>query len=416
MVTLPAAARWQQAAAYTAGRCPLARGVHEPGHGNAGARMSTAAVPRPEQPSAPPQGGLGGKLARLRAGVARHALGRILLSTAEGFQRDQITTRAAALTYFGVFSLFPLLLVLMALAGFALQSNEAAREQILSLIVGLLPEGQQELRKVVQGVIDAKGTATLIGLASLLWAALGWFQVIDDNINAIWGVSTPRAFVKGKLFALAMVGALGAVAGLSFLATAAINLLERFTQAIPGSAAFWQALVSLVSFLALAVVFFVLYRYTPRRPVQAADIWPAALVTAGVWEVTRRLLALYLERTDLISGYGPIGAAMALLFWLYVVGIVMLTGAELAYAIAKERRHIAPTAELPVAAKPGEPPTPKFAPQVSAGAASPPTATPSAGAGPSPVRYVVRGTGVVVGTLVGVALVARRQRAGRASR
>lgn len=379
--------------------------------------MSTAAVPRPEQPAAPTQGGLEGTLARLRARVARHALGRIALSTAEGFQRDQITTRAAALTYFGIFSLFPLLLVLMAAAGFALQSNEAAREQILSLIVGLLPEGQQELRKVIQGVIDAKGTATLIGLASLVWAALGWFQVVDDNINAIWGVSTPRPFVKGKLFALAMVGALGAVAGLSFLATAAIHVLARFTAGVPGSVALWQALVSAVSWLALAAVFFVLYRYTPRRPVQAADIWPAALSTAAVWEITRRLLALYLERTDLISGYGPIGAAMALLFWLYVVGIIVLGGAELAYAIAKERRHIAPEAELPVVARPGEQPTPKFAPQVGAGAApSQPAASPSAGVGRGPASYVVRGTGVVVGALVGVALVARRQLAGRASR
>ncbi|HLI26516.1 MAG TPA: YihY/virulence factor BrkB family protein [Chloroflexota bacterium] len=381
-----------------------------------GDSMRTAAVPRQEHVSTPLRGGLMGWLARLRARVMRHALGRVVLSTAEGFQRDQITTRAAALTYFGIFSLFPLLLVLMALAGFALQSNEAAREQILSLIVGLLPEGQQELRKVVQGVIDAKGTATLIGLASLLWAALGWFQVIDDNINAIWGVSTPRAFVKGKLFALAMVGALGAVAGLSFLATAAINLLERFTQAIPGSAAFWQALVSLVSFLALAVVFFVLYRYTPRRPVQAADIWPAALVTAGVWEVTRRLLALYLERTDLISGYGPIGAAMALLFWLYVVGIVMLTGAELAYAIAKERRHIAPAAELPVQAPPGEQPPPTFAPQVGSRASPPGSGARGAVRRAGVAHYLVGGIGAVVGVLVGVALVARRQLAGRASR
>jgi membrane protein len=370
-------------------------------------------------------GGIKGKLAQVQARLERHALGRILLSTAKGFQKDEVTTRAAAMTYFGIFSLFPLLLVLMAMAGFALQSNEAAREQIMSLIVGLLPEGQQELRKVIQSVIEAKGTASLVGLLSLLWAALGWFQVIDDNINVIWGISTDRSFIKSKLFALAMVVAIGGVAGLSFLATAAINLLEQFTQAIPGSAALWQALVSVVSFLAIASVLFVLYRYTPRRRVYFADIWPAALLTAAVWEITRRLLALYLERTDMISGYGPIGAAMALLFWLYVVGIIILGGAELAYAIAKERRHVEPEEELPVKAPPGEQPTPKFAPQVGSGAEAEATApgthvpagSPSASAGEprtGAASYVVRGIGVVVGAVVGVALLVRRELAGRA--
>jgi hypothetical protein len=117
----------------------------------------------------------------------------------------------------------------------------------------------------------------------------------------------------------------------------------------------------------MAGAFFVLYRYTPRRKIELADVWPAALATAVLWEVTRRLLAFYLEKNNMISGYGPIGAAMALVFWLYVACIIILLGAEIAYAVAKERRHIGPREEMQVVARPGEQPTPKFAPQIGEG-------------------------------------------------
>src|SRR5207253_6993461 len=118
----------------------------------------------------------------------------------------------------------------------------------------------------------------------------------------------------GKLFALAMVGAIGAIVGLSWAATTAITLLATLTDRVPGSVVFWQAAVSALSVLILAAAFAALYRYTPQRPVAFADVGLAALVTSLGWEGTRRLLAIYLERTDMISGYGPIGAAMALLF------------------------------------------------------------------------------------------------------
>lgn len=280
------------------------------------------------------------RLDALRARLECYVLFRVLASTVAGYNKDRLPQQAAALTYFGIFSLFPLVLLFMSLAGLALQSSETAREQIMALIVGLLPQGQEELRRVIVDVIEAKGTAAGIGLVTLLWSALGWFQVIDDSVNAIWGVSKPRSFLKSKLFALAMVAAVGLVALASFAATAAIELLADFTGLIPGSAVFWHAAVSAVSVLAIGVVFYLLYRYTPRRDVQCADVWPAALVAALAWEATRRGLALYLEHTDLISGYGPIGAMMALLLWLYVASTLVLVGAELSYAIAKERRHL----------------------------------------------------------------------------
>jgi hypothetical protein len=142
---------------------------------------------------------------------------------------------------------------------------------------------------------------------------------------------------------------------------------SQYADLIPGSTLLWQAGVSLLSFLTIAGVFYVLFRYAPMRRVEFRDVLPAALVAALLWEVTRRLLAFYLERSNMISGYGPIGAALALLFWLYVASMIILVGAQLSYAVAKERRGLRPDEQLRVIAPPGEQPTPKFAPQVGQG-------------------------------------------------
>ncbi len=308
-----------------------------------------------------------GPLGALQRELDRHAWSRVLMSTVEGFMRDEVPDQAAAMTYYGIFSLFPLILVFLAIGGIVLQNSDYAREQILNLIVGLLPQGQDALIKMIRDVINAKGAAAGIGIVTLLWSALGWFQVIDKNVNRIWGVGEERSFLKSKLFALAMIAAIGGVALLSFATQAALRILATFTEAIPGSAAAWQALVAGVTLLVMALVFYLLYRYAPRRKVYFQDVWPAALITALIWEVTRSALAIYLQKNDMISGYGPIGAAMAMLFWLYVASIIILVGAELAYAIAKERRHIPPEAEMEVIDKPGEQPSQKFAPQVGHG-------------------------------------------------
>lgn len=307
------------------------------------------------------------RLAAYRTSVEAHAWFRVLQTVAKGFTKDRTTENAAAMTYYGVFSLFPLFLLFMSVTGLVLHNNAAAQAQIMSVVVGLLPQGQDKLRDVIEGVIKARGSAAGVGIVALLWGALGWFKIIDQNVNEIWGVSKPRSFLKGNLFAVAMVGAIGGVALLSFGATAVVNLLAGWTGGISGSVPLWQLAISLVSLLTMAGVFFVLYRFAPQRKMAVMDVLPSALITAVVWEATRRLLAFYLEKTNMISGYGPIGAVMALLFWIYVASIIILLGAELSYAITKERRAIPPETEMEVVSPPGEQPTPKFAPQVGGG-------------------------------------------------
>ena len=332
-----------------------------------GEQRGTATGVAPRRRRAPLQAWRAGATARLE----RSAVGRVLVSTVWGFGRDQGFSHAAALTYYGIFSLFPLLLLAMALLGWVLRSSDVAREQVLTLVAGLLPTGQALLLESIAAVIEARGPAAGVGVLVLLWSALVWFWELDTTINQIWGVGKPRSLAKLVLLAVAMATATGGVVLTSFAASAAVALLARSAGGAPGSVGLWHATVSLLSGLTIAGVFYLLYRYIPQRRVQASDIWPAALAMAVVWEGTRRVLDLYLAQQELVSGYGPIGAAMALLLWLYAASTVVLLGAELTYATAKERRHLGPAQELAVIALTGEQPTPKFAPQVGRGFSTP---------------------------------------------
>lgn len=327
------------------------------------------------------------KYLTFRRTLARHALGRILVSVVNGYFKDRVSSHAAAMTYYGIFSLFPLILLFVSLTELALQSATAARTYIVSAVATLLPERQEALHTLITGVVSARGTVAGVGFLALLWSAFVWFQEVDTNVNEIWGVSKPRSYFRSLILAVTLLALVVSVALISFIATGALNLIAEVTGEAPGRVWLWQVAVSVVSILTLACLFFILYRYTPQRRVQFADIWPAALTMATLWEASRRLLALYLETLDFIHGYGPIGAAMALLIWIYVAMTLVLLGAELTYAIAKERRHIPSGEEMDVVAPPGEQPTPKFAPQIGHGpttgldqpepAIPPPTAAPS---------------------------------------
>src|SRR5918911_1603890 len=111
-----------------------------------------------------------GTIRGIKGRLERYAAFRIAESVARGFSKDRLTNSAAAMTYYGVFSLFPLLLLFMSLAGLALQSNEQARQQILNVVTGLLPQGQDRLKDVIAGVIAAKGAAAGVGILALLWS------------------------------------------------------------------------------------------------------------------------------------------------------------------------------------------------------------------------------------------------------
>src|SRR5690242_11603281 len=117
----------------------------------------SAPTGRPDANAAPHQeGGIKGKVQGIRTSLEQHAWFRVAESTAEGFIKDEVPDHAAAMTYYGIFSLFPLILFFLSVAGLVIQNNASVRDQLMNLITSLLPQGQNELQKVITGVVEAK--------------------------------------------------------------------------------------------------------------------------------------------------------------------------------------------------------------------------------------------------------------------
>lgn len=289
----------------------------------------------------------------------------VLRNTVRGFAEDNAAETAAALTYFAVFSLFPLLLLMVAIGSLAFDSA-AAQAYVVSIVVNVLPQGETAVREVIESVIRARGPAAGFALASLLWASLAWFEAVDRGINRVWGVARRRPFLKSKLYALAMVAGIGLVALASSVSTAALRLAQALAArtapaTLPDDLLLWEVAAAFLSVALMTGVFAILYRVTPLRPVVWTEVLPGAALTAVVWELARYILAFYLTNVANYGAiYGPLAAVIALLFWLYVAHLIMLAGAELTYEYTKAARGIT-TGELPPIADRGWVPTPKFA-------------------------------------------------------
>ncbi len=261
------------------------------------------------------------------------------------------------MTYFALFSIFPFVLLLIALLSFALDSK-SAQERVISFLSEFFPQGATGVQSVIESVIAARGVAAGFGIVLLLWGALGWFENIDRAVNEMWGVERPRPFLKGKLFALAMILGIGLVMLLSWLMNISVGVVLGYAGAlglyqIPGSFALWDLVAGAITLALMFVVFLLLYRFSPMCSLTFGQVWRGALITAILWEVVRSGFAVYVSHfANFSSAYGPIAAVIAFLVWLYVAHMIILFGSALTYSMQLDARGIREPRAVPCAAAP----------------------------------------------------------------
>lgn len=273
-------------------------------------------------------------------------------ATAREFGRDDVGYLAAAVTYYAFFSLFPLVLLSVILVSLFLNATDA-REFIFQQVGQYAPGMAKFLDDAVTEAVANRhnvGLPALISLVTLIFTASGAFDALDKSINRAWNTEKVRSLVGTKLlsFALMLLVALMmlASAALSVVLTSARTLSTRFFGEVPGSQAAWTA-INLGASLALVFVgFLIIYRYVPRANITVRDVWLAAFLAALVWSVAKEIFALYLGSTfvNYSAVYGTVGTVIALLTWIYVSSIIVLTGAEFASetAIVRAlRAHVA---------------------------------------------------------------------------
>ena len=164
--------------------------------------------------------------------LASGSLG-ILYDTIQCFGDACATEAAASITFYAIFSLFPLLLALIAAGSFVLES-EQVQQQVLDFVNEFFPVAQQLIERNIQGVLKLRGTVGLAALISLVWSATGALAVLVRNINRAWSEAEAHNFLKIRLMALGLVSGLAALLVLSSISNTVLNVLAHFSVPIGG--------------------------------------------------------------------------------------------------------------------------------------------------------------------------------------
>lgn len=270
----------------------------------------------------------------------------LLKSTALGFIEDEALSRGAAIAFYTVTSLAPVLLVVIAIAGLAF-GQEAAQGAVLAQLSGLM--GQQAAEVLQAALTSASGKSSgiiagAIGIATLLATASGVFGEMQTALNRIWRAEpkagTVSRLVRARAASIGLVAALGFLLVVSLVVSAGLTALGGMIDAwLP----FGEVLLSIVNFIVslilLAVLFAAIFKVLPDRPIAWRDVMVGALITALLFTIGKSLIGWYLGSSAVASSYGAAGGLIVLFLWVYYSAQIFLAGAEFtkAYATAHGR-------------------------------------------------------------------------------
>jgi membrane protein len=284
-----------------------------------------------------------GSSVRRRPHHTRAAWWRLGKQVVNASLEDYVPSMGAALAYYTVFSMAPLLLIVISVAGLVFGA-EAARGEIQAQLQGLMGESGAS---VVQGLLvsvsePAQGlTATVLGLALLFIGATTVFAELQGALDRIWRVGRRQRksslywLVRARLLSFGMILAVGFLLVVSLLASAILGAISRRWEAAFGA---WQAFIdagnAVGGFLLVAVMFGLIYKVMPRARVAWGDVWLGALLAALLFTLGKVLIGAYIGRSGMASAYGAAGSLVVVLLWVYFSAQILLVGAEFTHAYA----------------------------------------------------------------------------------
>jgi membrane protein len=275
----------------------------------------------------------------------------LLKQTVSDWSSDDATRLAAAMAFYTLLSLAPLVMVAIAVAGLAF-GDEAARGYVsdqLSSIVG--PEAGEGVETVVQHA-SAPTTGVLssiIGIVVLLFGASGVFKELQASLNRIWEVEPKPGrgilgVLRDRFFSFTMVVGVAFLLLVSLVVSTALSAVGKFmSSSLPGGAILWQIVNFFISLTVIALLFALIFKVVPDVKIRWRHVWPGALATALLFTIGKFALGLYLGRASVTSGYGAAGSLVVLVMWVYYATQILFLGAEFTQVYAKHRgAHIEP--------------------------------------------------------------------------
>lgn len=290
-----------------------------------------------------------------------HRARRLVTESVKAFMADHAPSMGAALSYYTLFSIAPLLVIAIAVAGLIF-GREAAQGHVLTQLRGLLgTDGALAVEGLLQSASDPEksGTAAIIGIATLLLGATTVFAELQSALDRIWrapAITTAKGlwrFARARVLSFGMVLGLGFLLLVSLVVSAALGALGNWWNPLFGS---WertaQAINVGVGLLLVTLIFAFIYKLLPRADIGWRDVWVGAAITSLLFAVGKMLIGLYLARVGTASAFGAAGSLAVLLVWVYYSGQIFLLGAEFTWVYAhREGTRVGKDAEQPAGAQ-----------------------------------------------------------------
>jgi membrane protein len=280
------------------------------------------------------------------AKITMKGLWSVLKQSFKGFGDDKVTKLSASLAYYTVFSLGPLMIVIIFLASIFLE-REAVEGTIYAQMQSFIGhDAALELQQIIRNAsVSDKGTiAAIIGFATLLIGATTVFAEIQDSINSIWGLK-PKPnksgwilLLKSRLLSFSIIVSLGFLLLVSLAVTAIIEALINRLQAIfPDIAVVAVYVINLVvTFIVITLLFGVIFKVLPDAKIKWKDVLAGAITTAILFMLGKFAISFYIGQSDVGSTYGAAGSLVILLLWVYYSSIILYFGAEFTLAYSKQ--------------------------------------------------------------------------------
>lgn len=260
----------------------------------------------------------------------------LLKETITEWNEDKAPMLAAALAFYTILSLSPLLVIVIAIAGLIF-GESAAQEELIGQIRDFMGT---EMANSIQGFIQRSSKpsgniiAMIIGIVTLVLGSSLVFKQMKDALNVIWNVPANvsrgvKGMVLDRLIAFLMVVGAGLLLLLSLLANAILTgLSASLNEAIPESVNVWQYVNGIISLGLITVIFAIIFKVLPDVRVRWRDVWVGAAVTSVLFNISKFLIGLYLGHSSLSSTYGAAGSLVLILLWVYYAAQIFLFGAE----------------------------------------------------------------------------------------
>jgi membrane protein len=253
------------------------------------------------------------------------------------------SSKGAALAYYTLFSLAPILVLVIAIAGF-FYGTDAAQGQLLDELRGLVgPQGAETIQAILAGARNKESgrIATIVATVLLLVGATSAFSELKDSLDEIWDVPPPKDAgiwdtIRTRLLSFGLILTLGLLLMFTLVVSAALTVVEKYLGGMWHSATVvlgWVAWA--VSFLVIAVMFGAIYKLLPRIKLSWHDVTIGALGTAIMFTLGKFAIGLYIGNSGTTNSFGAAGSLIALLLWVYYSAQIFFLGAEFArqYAI-----------------------------------------------------------------------------------